>query len=69
MLLHLSVVSERSLLGKCAEKNISRKPRALLREVILIICDDRQPLETPVVRLIGEKFNRELWSMNTEMGE
>lgn len=37
--------------------------------MILLICNDREPLETPIVRLICEKFNRELWSMNTEMGE
>jgi len=68
MLLHLSVVSERSLLRKCAEKKISRKPRALLRER-LIIYDDREPLETTIVRLVCEKFNREIWAINIEMGE
>lgn len=53
-----SLVSERSLLGKCAEKKISRKPKALLKETVLIICDDMKPLETPIVRLVCEKFNR-----------
>lgn len=53
-------------------KNVLKKTSTgnqvlLLREMMLIICDDKEPLETPIAMFKCEIFNRELWSMNTEM--
>lgn len=54
VLLHLSVVSKRSLLGECPEKTVPENQGFffLLRVLqIILICDDRGPSETLVVRL------------------